>query len=240
MRWIDRSALMATGLATLLAAAVSRPAWGDTLVVRASGPSAASYPVGRKLPDAAQLRLTAGDAITLIDTRGTRVLRGPGVFSAAATASAVSVPSALTQSDARRVRIGAVRAVSGITASRPSLWMVDVSKPGPVCLLDANAPVLWRPRATASGTVTITPAAGGAPGVASWDAGESSAGWPTSLTAADGLRYRLSGLYAAPVDITVKVIAAPGTDLPRAAAALIDAGCQAQLDQLIATSLRTG
>ncbi|MEH3101184.1 hypothetical protein [Sphingomonas adhaesiva] len=238
MRSIDRTAALGTILALLLPAT----AHADVLVVRATGPSAATYPVGRKLSDTARLKLAAGDAIVLIDAKGTRVLRGPGVFSANAASSPApaSAPSfALAQNDNRRVRVGAVRSAPGITAERPSLWMIDVSKPGPVCLLDTNAPPLWRPDATAAGKVTITPVAGGPAQTAAWEAGQSSAAWPAALPIADGARFRLTGpgTGTAPVEVTVKVIAAPGTELTEAAGTLIAAGCKAQLDQLVAASL---
>ena len=48
------------------------------VVVKSSGPSAASYPVGKKLDDAASVTLRNGDSITVLTDSGTRVITGPG------------------------------------------------------------------------------------------------------------------------------------------------------------------
>ena len=66
--------------AALIAAAGSSAALADVLVVRASGPSAKAYPAGKTIADNARIALQAGDSLVLLDSRGTRVLRGPGSF----------------------------------------------------------------------------------------------------------------------------------------------------------------
>ncbi len=70
--------LLVAASAALLA---STSAAAAVLVVRSSGPSAAAYPPGKALPDTHMLKLKASDMIVLLDSRGTRTLRGPGNFS---------------------------------------------------------------------------------------------------------------------------------------------------------------
>ena len=99
------------------------------LVVRSTGPSAAAYPAGKALGDAQTLKLKPNDMVVLLDSRGTRTLRGPGSFSTSASASGGST-SALAavagQVGTRRARVQAVRGgPSGATAGR-NVWQADV------------------------------------------------------------------------------------------------------------------
>ena len=53
-------------------------------VIARAGPSAAQYPVGRRLPDNHRFALQRGDRVTLLRSGGGRViLRGPGAGTAA-------------------------------------------------------------------------------------------------------------------------------------------------------------
>ena len=222
-----------TGL--LLCAGVAQ---ATTLVVRASGPSAASYPPGKALPDTARIVLKTNDQIILLDQRGTRTLRGPGNFSAMSTASADTTTTdtalaALTQQRGdRRVRIGAVRTLNS-TETRPgSVWYVDASKPGNVCIADPGHALVWRPGSNVDGTITISSAAGTSAKL-DWISGQAVQPWPTSLPLTSGARYKLAGA-GTPVDIKVVTIATPTEDYQAMAKTLIANGCSAQVDLLIA------
>ena len=68
--------LLAAAAALTAFAAVSASA--AVLVVRSSGPSARGFPAGKALPDSEKLTLKANDVVVLLDSRGTRTLRGPG------------------------------------------------------------------------------------------------------------------------------------------------------------------
>ena len=56
---------------------VSGQAWAETVVLRASGPSAASYAPGQRMQDRAQIRLIEGDSLSLLSSGSTVQLRGP-------------------------------------------------------------------------------------------------------------------------------------------------------------------
>src|SRR5262245_8803700 len=49
-------------------------------VVSASGPSAGNFPVGKRIGDTERIVLRAGDTLTVLDGKGTRVLRGAGNY----------------------------------------------------------------------------------------------------------------------------------------------------------------
>jgi hypothetical protein len=214
-------------------------AQATTLVVRASGPSAGAYPPGKALPDTARIVLKANDQVILLDSRGTRTLRGPGNFSAMSTASADTTTTdtalaALTQQRGdRRVRIGAVRSVEGASTRPPGVWFVDASKAGNVCIADPAKAMIWRPGSDAAATTTISSVAG-ASAKLDWIAGQAVQPWPTSLPLTTGARYHIAGL-AAPVDVKVTTVAAPGDDMQAIAKTFITNGCTAQVDLLLAT-----
>jgi hypothetical protein len=63
------------------------------LVVRSSGPSAKAFPAGKAVPDSQVITLKSNDVLILLDSRGTRTLRGPGKFSATASASTAATSS---------------------------------------------------------------------------------------------------------------------------------------------------
>ena len=226
------------GAAGVLALCLATSAWADTLVVRASGPSAQTYRPGAKLPDGGSVALKAGDVITLLDGKGTRTLRGPGTFPVAAAATApaanVTLSALLDTKRVRRARTGAVRGTikDGPAAGhkRPNLWLIDVAQPGLLCLADPAAVRLWRADSTKPATFHIHGVGGHA--AVAFAVGDAIAAWPTALPLADGAAYRIEG-GARPVDIRLATLdqAQPGLDA--VAAGLIARGCEAQLDLLV-------
>lgn len=211
------------------------------IVVAASGPSAATYPVGKKLDDAGTITLRAGDTLTVLDAKGTRVLRGAGTFPVAAgagTANKASTFAVLTmQRSAQRVRTGAVRAGQGSgPVGNPNLWFIDVTKPGRSCVV-AGAPVrLWRLPINAAAAYTVHPASG-APATVTFPAGAMVAAWDgVKLPVSDGARYAIhDGAGKALGTLEFAVLPAQPATAEAAAAALIEKGCTAQLDLLAST-----
>lgn len=118
------------------------------VVVKASGPSAGQYPVGKKLDDSASVSLKAGDSITVLTANGTKVITGPGQFTVGVRGeSKRSTFAVLTrQASGARVRTGAVRSgASAAAPMNPSLWNMDVTQPGKFCLANASQITFWRP-----------------------------------------------------------------------------------------------
>ena len=175
----------------LIAAALlvtATAAMADILVVRSSGPSAKSYPPGRRLAESARLVLKAGDQLIVLDGRGTRVIRGPGSFAAGAPAVGRVASAAPVQ---RRARIGAVRGIETGELRPPSIWHVDVARSSNVCVADPAKVTLWRARAAEAATLSIA-ARNGATRQLGWQPGSSTLAWPSDLPVAEGAEYRLT------------------------------------------------
>jgi hypothetical protein len=93
------------------------------VVVKSSGPSAETYPVGKKLDDAASTHR--------VGARG---------------ASKRTAFAMLTrQQSGARVRTGAVRGGATGSSTNSNLWNIDISRPGKVCLPAGDAITFWRP-----------------------------------------------------------------------------------------------
>lgn len=132
------------------------------VVVKSSGPSAGTYPVGREVADTATITLRQGDKITVLTDNGTRVLQGPGDFKVGEGAVRTRARfSNLSRRGSSRARTGAVRG-AGDTApapegpqAAPNLWFVDLTASGNVCLYEFDRVRVWRPLADAPQNYTI-------------------------------------------------------------------------------------
>lgn len=221
----------------LLAAAQAEAA----TIVAARGPSAGKYPVGRKIEADAQVVLAAGDTVTLLDERGTRILRGPGTFPLAQTGGGTrqSVFQALVRDRTTvRVRTGSVRnGPNGEPPRSPNLWYVDVSRPGTYCIADTANLRLWRPSMTDETTLTVRE--GRASKAIAFAKGEMVAPWDVAaLPVKPGSTYELVGGDGKNLGKLSFKLIGPVPQSPEATATLlIDQGCTEQLD-LLATTLQ--
>ena len=237
MSW-DNAKLLKSGLVLGLALACAGTAYAETIVVRSAGPSAKSYPPGKKLADNAQITLKANDQLVLLDGQGTRTVRGPGMFSASGSAArggtlAVVNRVLSTQGGTQR-RGGAVRGTSAAASTKsPNLWFVDVSKSSTVCVADPAHVQLWRPDASADGTLTVAGASGS--GTVALPKNVNVMSWPTDMPVTEGATYTVSGAGDQPAKITFALLEPKAAGLENTAAALIERGCKAQLDLLIDT-----
>jgi hypothetical protein len=217
--------------AALLATASAATA--DILVVRSSGPSAKSFPPGKRLPESARITLRASDQLIVLDGRGTRVIRGPGTFTAGAPAVG-RIASAAPAVD-RRARIGAVRGLERGELRPPSIWHVDVARSSNVCVADTSKLTLWRADPTEALTLNIG-GPGGRTRQLGWQPGSSTLAWPSDLPVTDGAEYRLSWSGGAtPTQIRFRTMADKPAGLEDMAQALIRNQCDAQLDLFIDT-----
>ena len=221
MRKIATRALKGAATAALLAAPAALLA--TPLVVRSAGPSAKAWPPGRAVGANTPLVLKAGDVVTVLAPSGAKTLRGPGTFKVAGGGNAPAFNP--------RARFSAMRGAE--TPPAPGLWDVDVSRSGNVCLTDPAAVVLWRPKSESEAILQVVPASGAGQPVA-WPAGRLVQRWPQQLPIADGAEYSLKWAdRAEPTRLRFKTLAAVGEDPTALAKALIDHGCQSQLDLLI-------
>ncbi len=142
-----RYILSASALAlTAVCFAGAAPAMAG-VVVKASGPSAGNFPVGKKLSDTDTITLREGDAVTVLTDNGTRVIRGPGTHRVGARGASKKTAFAMLtrQQSGARVRTGAVRGDGAAAGRNTNLWNVDVSRPGRFCLVSSAGYEFWRP-----------------------------------------------------------------------------------------------
>jgi hypothetical protein len=221
MQNFARKALRAAAGAAVLAASAASMA--APLVVRSAGPSAKSYPPGRAVGENTPVILKAGDVVTVLAPSGARTLRGPGTFKVAGGGGAPAFNA--------RSRFSAMRGPE--VPPSPGLWDVDVSKSGNVCLSNPAQVVLWHPAPAADATLQVTPSTGAGQPVA-WPAGRLVQRWPQQLPIADGAEFSLKWTGAGePTRLRFKTLAAVEDDPTMLAKALIDNGCDAQLDLLL-------
>lgn len=217
----------------MIAAGLSGAAHAATIVVRANGPSAPSYPPGTKLPDNGTIVLKSGDTVTVLDARGTRVLRGPGAVAVAGsnTASVNGIAALIADNGLRQTRTGATRGQT--TPPHPTnVWMVDATRGGPVCVINPAALALWRPTSDADATLTLN--TGSASSSVAFRTGQAVRAWPgDTIPVATGTRVTLTGLGASPVSIEFHVLRTVPTTLDDTAQVLLSQGCVAQLDVLV-------
>ncbi len=210
------------------------PALADVMVVRASGPSATSFKPGTRLTDNTPLVLKAGDQLVLLDKGGTRTVQGPGRFTATESSSPASsvALAALTGSNTRRARVGAVRAAAPAASTQPSsIWFVDSAKGGTVCVANATRPSLWRSDISAAGSTRLN--GGGKSAEVRWVPGQASQLWPGALPASDGASYAIEPGGA---QVRFVTLGAAPTDLVALGDALLARGCETQVDLLITTT----
>ena len=217
--------LLIAASAALLA---STSAAAAVLVVRSSGPSAASYPPGKALPDNHVLKLKPTDTVILLDSRGTRTINGPGSFNVSASAGNVSGSVRTAGTSARRVRLGAVRG-----AGARSVWQADLTRTGNVCIANPSELTLYRPEAAAAADVLLTDSDGKTAKV-HFDANQWEASWPADISVKTGKRINISGL-AQPTTLTLRQLSPIPSGLEGMAQSLIRADCQTQLDVLVDT-----
>jgi len=233
-------------LGAVLMFGVSGVAAAQNMVVRSVGPSASSYPAGKKLADNARISLKKMDRITILSKSGTRILKGPGIFSLgsrAGTRSSTStrLSSFISNRGSRRGRPGAVRGAGSEqaveTPENPNLWFLDVRNGGKFCVANANTLVIWRPDYTGSATASIVEPANGNVTQISWRNGNPLKAWPKAEAPINNnARYRLIGSNVEKsVEVNFVILDSAPEDIDEAAAVLIKNGCQSQLDLLVDT-----
>jgi hypothetical protein len=231
---------LSLGLATIFGAT---HALANSVVVRSTGPSAKTYPPGKSLAANSALALKAGDMITILDNRGTRVLKGPGTIStgAAATTTGSAFNQLLRNTGVRQARTGATRGTGTIAATRnvgplrsPNLWFVDYAKSGTMCVTNPAAVSIWRPSGAAMQSVTLTRVSDGKSAVVAFRPGQTVQAWPSgAVPVVDGAEYRVSTAGAANQSIKMNMISAASAEPGQIAATLIEKGCTAQLDLMV-------
>jgi hypothetical protein len=215
--------------AAITALLTSTAAVGAVVVVRSLGPSAKAYPPGKTLPENSRITLQGGDVVTVLGPGSAKTLRGPGNFD--------PKQATLASAAGQRGRFGALR--TGEIAHNPSIWDVDVTQSGKVCVANPAKLQLWRPESDTAVKVTIT-SSDGKNQELSWAAGKASAGWPSALPIATGASYKIAVPDGDTSDVSFVTVPSAPSDMVAAAQLLIENGCQNQLDLLVAGASKAG
>ena len=209
------------------------------VVVKSTGPSATRYPVGTKLDDNASITLKAGDVVTVLTSEGTRVIRGAGTFRVGdrPNVAADRFASLTRKRAATRVRTGAVRGEVEENPTNPSLWYVDVTRSGTICLYDLATVRLWRPGTEGTSTYTVADQDSAAMAEVTFDDTVTVAALdPARMPISQDAHYKIvapNGSISADINF---VLLAEDYQAPDALAeALIAKGCTVQLDALAAS-----
>jgi hypothetical protein len=215
-----KAMLWGTAVAIVLG---STAAVANVVVVKSLGPSAKAYPPGKTLPETAKITLQGGDEVTVNGPASAQTLRGPGNFDA----KQMTLASAAGQ----RGRFGALRAAE--VAHNPSIWDINASDGGKICVADASKLQLWRPDSESAATIEIRSPDGKSQQL-SWAAGSALTAWPTALPIKNGASYQLEWPDTGEKS-SLDIVATPGapTDLVGVAQVLIEHGCTKQLDLLV-------
>lgn len=201
----------------------SSPAVASVVVVKSLGPSAKAYPPGKTLPESAKITLQGGDVVTVLGPAAAQTLRGPGNFAAG--------QMTLASAESKRGRFGALRASDIV--KNPSIWDIDVTQSGKMCVSSASKLQLWRPESESALKISIRSADGKSQDV-DWAAGKASTLWPTGLPIASGAEYQIEWPETGDKSsVTFVTVPNAPADIVGAAQVLIENGCQHQLDLLV-------
>lgn len=235
------------GVALALAGLAPASALAQAVVVRATGPSAGQFPIGRKLAAGAKVALQAGDVVTVLDQAGSRVLKGKQTFTIDSRVARDGLVGMLSRSltNPTAVRAGAVRGAVLPMAMAPivprSVWIADIDRGGKVCVPQGSGLYLWRGANETRRATLLGETEGGTMVQLLFPPRTSGVGWPSaSLPLLTGRSYHITE-EGAPADKAVEfeiVSLAPDTvpDNPADLGAMLLAnGCTVQAEALADT-----
>jgi hypothetical protein len=211
---------------------------GELIVVDARG---LALRPGQVIDDSQPLVLREGQRVTLIAANGnTLKLRGPYDQPPAADAGAnganltQALSTLIAQKQTRTSEVGLVRAGTG-PAKLPEAWVLDVSRSGSLCVRDGNPVVFWRPAAGASANLTVTPTDRSWKLSTTWPSGADRLTVPQNFPVHGNHSTYLVGLDQAQVALTLNSIPDSVASDKMRAAWMIEKGCEAQAEALLAT-----
>ena len=223
-----RGKLVMWGAAAMIALG-STAAMGSVVVVKSLGPSSKAYPPGKTLARRRQDQ-PAG--------RRRRHFARPGQRADPARTRQFSHRPGGGELGRRVARpLRSARAAE--VAKNPSIWDIDVTQSGKMCVTSTSKVQLWRPEADSAVTIKIRSADGQSRGL-DWAAGAAHSVGPRS---ADQIRRAISARMAGnrgQEQLTFIAVPNAPPDLVGAAQVLIQNGCQHQLDLLVDSASKRG
>ncbi|WP_068073041.1 hypothetical protein [Novosphingobium lentum] len=237
-----RPALAAVALALGVGSSVA--AIAQAVVVRSTGPSAASFPTGKRFADGSSVTLRANDIVTVLDRAGTRVLRGAGTFkldNAVVRDRGTAAMLARSLSNPSSVRAGAVRG-GGLPDDNAepipgSIWLADIDKGGRVCVPKGSDLYLWRSNSAERRFSWLGADDGGQMVRLQWPRKTAGVSWPAVMVPlSPGHSYKMTEDTDPTKAVEFEIVTLDPAKLPADAAGLgavlLDNGCRTQFDWL--------
>ena len=205
------------------------------VVVEARGVAIA---VGSIVDPTKPLVLKQGQHLTLVSDSGQTIkLDGPYQKAPAAEQGvqlAAAFTGLVTERNARMGEIGTTRGAVP-KALLPAPWLIDATSSGGACLLQGQAPVLWRPTAATPVDVIITPSDRSWRAQTKWSPGADRLRLTSDLGVHGDASYFIS-LNGSEVAITISSVPSVlSTDQMRAAW-MIQKGCDRQAQALLSAA----
>jgi len=209
---------------------------GELIVVEARG---IALQAGQVVDDTQKLTLTEGQRVTLIAANGnTLKLRGPYDQAPAAAAGSeanlgTALAALLVQKQTRTSEVGVTRA--GPEAGElPDPWVLDITRPGNLCIRDGVPIVVWRPEAKRAANLSINSTDKSWKVITQWPSGVDRLTLPLRFPAKNRATY-LVELGAIRAAVTLHTIPATVDQDKMRAGWMIEKGCAEQANALIKT-----
>ena len=230
----------------VLIAGLPTPAVAKAVLISARGPNASKYAVGSVFPDTKEFDLRSGDVLMILDSKGTRTLRGPfkgRINSTPSTKAApISLHDVLIASNEKRWRVAALRQLSNDTTTAvteesrkrtpiDNLWRLELGYQGDWCFQSVDDVSLQRKESGLGDELHVIDETGIARSTR-WRAGDASVPWPGDEPPTDGQTYTISTTSSASSLVTVHLLDGGAVDVPEMAHYFLDHNCFAQLDFL--------
>ena len=128
--------------------------------------TASDYKIGTRMPEDSEITLSTGEVVMVLTSRGSRLMKGPGVFVVGANpkANRARLANLTREKASQNTGLASVRGAGGAAEDRPlnpNLYYIDVGRSGPVCLRDLSSAYLWRPFSAEAVTYTLSEAPDG-------------------------------------------------------------------------------
>ena len=192
--------------------------------------------VGQNIDSTKPLMLKQGQHVTLVTPAGATMKldgpydRAPDADNGQGVAVNTVLAALVTQRSARIGEVGTTRGQAPNVLPDP--WVLDVSRPGTVCLQEGGTAVLWRPDARGEADVSVAPSDRSWRAEARWPAGTDRITITTVVPIRGGASYfvTLNGTQSA---IAVAAVPAVLDNDSMRAAWLADKGCESQAEALL-------